>query len=61
VQVPDLDHKDDPFAIRSNPLLAAGFQQVSSLDERPDWTYGLRGQGTFRGKVRVIEIDWVGA
>ena len=60
VQAPNLDSKDDPFAIRTNPLLSSGFQQVADLTERPDWTYGLRGQGTFKGKVRVIEIDWVG-
>ena len=40
VQVPDLDTKDDPFAIRGNPLIRAGFQQVQSLSDRPDWTYG---------------------
>ena len=60
VQIPDLDIKDDPFAIRTNPLLASRFQQVSSLEERPDWTYGMSGAGTFKEKVRVIEIDWVG-
>ena len=57
VQVPDLDLRDEPDAIRSNPMLSAPYAQVPSPDVRPDWTYGRLGE--LKSRVRVIAVDRV--
>ena len=60
VQIPDLDFLDPPGAVRTDSVTQMTYRTVSSLEDRPEWTYGRVGHTSLKERVRSIVVDWVG-
>lgn len=59
VNIPDLDLYEEYDAERIDPDFVQTYAHVSSPDERPDWTYGMRGDVKLKNSVHAIKVEWI--
>lgn len=57
IRIPDLDWLDAPDARRGDPDVQSGFDQVKTLEEGQDWSFGNSGPTPLKGNVRFIQVD----
>lgn len=57
LRIPDLDWLDEHDARRSDPDTQVSFEQVKSLEEGTEWTFGNTGRLPLKGNLRHIKIE----
>ncbi len=57
VRIPDLDFYDEPDARRSDTELQSSYEQVNSMTESRDWTFGRSGKRPMKGNVAFIRVE----
>jgi hypothetical protein len=57
LRIPDLDWLDAFDARRSDPDTQCSYEQVSSIEEGTEWTFGYTASKPLKGNIRYIKIE----
>ena len=57
LQIPDIDVFDPPTAVRSDPEMAMGYEQVERLADGTTWSFGRTTTLPLKCRVRQVRIE----